>query len=199
MLDLAFWIAFVALLVLGIVLVGSIVWPERRVWPPPGRHSWQYRLVWTLIDVATLGILVVGVLDWNTFVFDHWLRLPIGAAVALGGGAFALWGIRHLSWHASLGLEAELVRTGPYRWTRNPQYVGDIVMLVGWGIVFNSLATWILCALGIAWFATAPISEEPWLREQYGEPYEDYRREVPRFLGRPGAARGPATGGPTTS
>lgn len=144
--------------------------------------------VWTLIDVATVGILVVGVLDWNTFVFDHWLRLAVGAALALAGGGFALWGIRHLSWHASLGLEAELVRTGPYRFTRNPQYGGDILMLVGWGILFDSFEAWILCAMAIAWFALAPLAEEAWLREQYGEPYEAYRREVPRFLGRPAAA-----------
>lgn len=188
MLDLVFWAALVALLVLGTALVVSIRHPGHRVWPPPGRQSWQYWFVWILIDVATIGILLVGILDWNTFVFDYWLRLPVGAAVALGGGGFALWGIRHLSWHASLGLDAELVRTGPYRWTRNPQYVGDIVMLVGWGIVFNSLHTWILCALGIAWFAMAPIAEEPWLREQYGEPYEDYRRQVPRFVGKREAA-----------
>lgn len=181
-LDLGFQVTLVALLLLGVALLASILRPERRIWPPPGRHSWQYRAVWILIDTATLGILVVGVLDWNTFIFDHWLRLPIGAAVAFGGGGFALWGIRHLSWHASLGLEADLVRTGPYRWTRNPQYVGDIVMLVGWGIVFNSLEAWILCGLGIAWFAMAPLAEEPWLREQYGEPYERYRRQVPRFL-----------------
>lgn len=181
----AFWIAFAALVVLGAGLAVSVRFPARRIWPPPGRRSWQYRVVWTLIDVATAGILVVGVLDWNSFVLDHWLRLPVGAALALGGGAFALWGIYHLSWHASLGLEAELVRSGPYRWTRNPQYVGDIAMLAGWAIVFNSLHAGILCALGIAWMAMAPVAEEPWLREQYGEPYERYRREVPRFVGAP--------------
>lgn len=130
---------------LGVLLAWSIARPEAAVWPPPpqrGRRSWQYRLVWALIDLATLGIVAVGVLDWNTFVLDHWLRLPLGAALALGGGAFALWGIAHLSWHPSLGLEAELVRSGPYRWTRNPQYVGDIALLAGWGIFCNSLATW---------------------------------------------------------
>lgn len=183
MLSAAFWITFAALVVLGSCLVVSILWPGRRIWPPPGRDSWQYRLVWTLTDVSAVGIVAVGLLDWNTFVLDHWLRLPVGGALALGGGAFALWGIRHLSWHASLGLEATLIRTGPYRWTRNPQYVGDIAMLVGWGIVFDSALAWVLCALAIAWFALAPVAEEPWLREQYGEPYERYRREVPRFLG----------------
>jgi protein-S-isoprenylcysteine O-methyltransferase Ste14 len=181
--GLVFWISFAALVGLGLLLVISVLRPARRIWPPPRRYSWEYRLVWTLTDVAALGIVLVGVLDWNTFALDHWIRLPVGGLLALGGGLFALWGIRHLSWHASLGLEAELVSSGPYRWTRNPQYVGDIVMLVGWGIIFNSLEAWILCLMGIAWFALAPLVEEPWLREQYGEPYERYRRDVPRFLG----------------
>lgn len=183
MIDLVFGATLAAELILGALLVLSIARPDARVWPPPHRHSWQYRLVWTLIDAATLGILVVGALDWNGLALDAWARLPVGAVLALGGGALALLGIRHLTWHASLGLEAELVRSGPYRWTRNPQYLGDIVMLVGWAIVFGSLRAGILCALGAAWFALAPRAEEPWLREQYGEPYERYRREVPRFLG----------------
>jgi protein-S-isoprenylcysteine O-methyltransferase Ste14 len=102
-----------------------------------------------------------------------------------------MWGIRTLSWHASLGLEAELVRGGPYRFTRNPQYVGDMALLAGFGLACNSLATWALCALGIACFAMAPFVEEPWLRREYGEPYERYRRRVPRFLGLPRRSDGP--------
>lgn len=189
MIDAVFAVTLGAEIVLGAVLLWSIARPGSRIWPPPGRRSWQYRLVWILTDVVAVGILWVGVLDWNTFVLDHWLRLPVGAVLALGGGAFALWGVRHLSWHASLGLEAELVRSGPYRWTRNPQYVGDIVMLLGWAIVFNSLQAGLLCGLGIAWFLLAPRAEEPWLREQYGEPYERYTREVPRFVTLPWLVR----------
>lgn len=197
MLAAAFWTAFAALVVLDLCVLVSVLRPARRVWPPPGRDTWQFRLVWCLFAVATAGIVVVGVLDWNTFVLDPWLRIPVGAVLAAGGGLFALWGIRHLSWHASLGLEGELVRSGPFRWTRNPEYVGDTLLLMGWGIAANSLAAWILCALGIAWFLAAPWAEEPWLRERYGEPYERYCREVPRFLGvwglRPGGS-GPPPG-----
>lgn len=180
--DAVFWISLAAFAVLGISLLVSIRWPAHRIWPPPRQYSWQYWLVWGPTDVVTVGIWVVGILDWNSFVLDGWWRLPVGAFIALAGGGFALWGIWHLSWHASQGLQAEFIRSGPYRWTRNPQYVGDGFMLLGWAIVFNSLEAWILCLLGIAWFALAPVAEEPWLREQYGEPYERYRREVKRFL-----------------
>lgn len=183
MTNLVFYTTLAAELVLGGVLLWSIARPDARVWPPPGRHSWQYHLVWTLMDLATLGILFVGIAHWIRFGFDPWLHVAIGLAIAASGGLFALWGIRHLSWHATLGLQAELVRTGPYRWSRNPQYVGDMVMLAGCGIAFGSPQAWILCALGIGWFALTPWAEEPWLREQYGEPYERFCREVPRYLG----------------
>lgn len=33
------------------------------------------------------------------------------------------------------------------------------------------------------WIALLPVAEEPWLEEQFGDAYEVYRREVPRFVG----------------
>lgn len=154
-----------------------------RVWPPPGRVSWQFWAVWTLTVVSSVGVLLVGILDWNTAVPGHGLRLVIGAALALGGLGFASWGIATLGRHATLGLQGTLIGSGPYRWTRNPQYVGDIVALVGWAVLCNSGSTWLVSALGMAWFALAPFTEEPWLRAQYGEAYDAYRRRLPRFLG----------------
>lgn len=184
MLGFAFAATLVAELLLGALLIASWIDPKRRVWPPPGRDSWQYRVVWMLTDVAAVGIVAVGILDWNTFAIDHWLRLPIGGGLALAGLALALWGVRTLGMHRSLGLKEALVQSGPYRFTRNPQYVGDIVLLVGWAILCNSLRTWIVSGLAAAWFALTPFTEEPWLREQYREAYDAYRRRVARYIGR---------------
>jgi protein-S-isoprenylcysteine O-methyltransferase Ste14 len=185
MLGLAFAATLAAELLLGALLIVSWTDPSRRVWPPPGRHSWQYRVVWLLTDVAAVGILAVGILDWNTFAIDHWLRLPIGGGLALAGLGLALWGVRTLGIHRTSGLKEALVEARPYRFTRNPQYVGDIVLLLGWAILCNSLRTWIVSAMAAAWFAMAPFTEEPWLRKQYGEAYDSYRSRAPRFLGRP--------------
>ena len=46
----------------------------------------------------------------------------------------------------------------------------------------NSMLLWIAHALLILVFVIAPMAEEPWLEEQYGEAYREYRRGVPRFL-----------------
>ncbi len=179
-----FTLTLLAELLLGAGLVLTLVRPGLRIWPPPGRDSWQYRGIWALTLVSSLGVVLTGLLDWNRCAFGHWLRLPVGGALAVGGLLLALWGVRTLSVHASLGLGGRLVESGPYRYTRNPQYVGDIALLLGWAILCNSLLTWMLCLLGMAWFALAPFTEEPWLREQHGPPYDAYRSRVPRFVWR---------------
>ena len=190
LLPIVFAITLCSLLVLAVCLIASLVRPEARVWPPPGAASWQFWLVWTLTTVAAVGTVVVGILDWNRLALDHWLRLPIGGALVVGGLLFARWGMTTLGRRATLGIEGVLVAKGPYRYTRNPQYVGDIAALLGWGILCNSLLTWIVSLLGMAWFALAPFTEEPWLRARYGSAYGDFRRRVPRFLGRPASREG---------
>jgi protein-S-isoprenylcysteine O-methyltransferase Ste14 len=87
-----------------------------------------------------------------------------------------------LSVQTTLGLGGSLVKTGLYRYSRNPQYVSDIVALAGYAILSNSWMTMITTFLGMVWFALAPFTEEPWLRERYGDEYEKYKSEVPRFL-----------------
>jgi protein-S-isoprenylcysteine O-methyltransferase Ste14 len=182
--------AFFALVILSeTLLVASLVitilQPQARVWPPPGRNSWQYRFTWGLASVALGGAACLGFLDYDTFVIPHWLRAPIGGALMLAGLSFALWGLRTLGVHASLGLGGELVSRGPYRCSRNPEYVGDIALILGYALVCNSALVLASALLGAAWFLLAPFAEEPWLRERFGPEYDAYRRNVPRFLGFP--------------
>lgn len=181
-----------------LLLFGSFLWsvlsPRQRIWPPPGRTSWQFWCVWILTTGSLVGFFVVSLLDWNSFVFAHWSRYLIGGAIFLGGTLFALWGVATLGLRTSAGLEGELVRTGPYRWSRNPQYFGDFGVLLGWAIISNSLLTFILAGVGIVCFYSAVLCEEPWLQEKYGERYEAYRKRAPRFLGRPQRRKHTAVG-----
>ena len=64
-----------------------------------------------------------------------------------------------------------LVVRGPYRFVRNPMIVG--VLAVIWGLAFF--------AVNAVWF---PVIEEPGLVRRFGEAYEAYRRNVPRWLPR---------------
>ncbi len=78
-----------------------------------------------------------------------------------------------------------LVTVGPYRWVRNPIYVGAFLIVLGqaWLFLSPSLLLYaILLALGF--HALVVGYEEPTLRRRFGEDYEAYRRGVPRWLPR---------------
>src|SRR6516165_10810212 len=96
----------------------------RRIWPPPSRHSWQFYFTWVGSWITLSGAFLLAVLDKNTLGLSATLRLGVGVPLLLVGAALIAWGSRTLSLHTSLGLGGQLIRSGPYRWSRNPQYVG---------------------------------------------------------------------------
>ncbi|WP_419162063.1 methyltransferase family protein [Candidatus Palauibacter sp.] len=153
--------------VLGLLLVGAVVsaaWPDKRIWPPPQRPSWQYRLTW-MGFYAAFGIgAALLFFDWNSWVFRSPVRFVAGIPLALLGGLLTVWALATAGWTNTSGVKGRFVSSGPYRFTRNPQYLGDIVFFVGVG------------------FIVAPLAEEPWLEEQYGGEYREYLRRIPRFL-----------------
>ena len=175
----------VAVAILIASLAGA-VWsaavPARRIWPPPGRRSWQYFLTWAGF-CAVCGInLLLLLVHWNSWVFQSPLRFVVGIPLALLGGMLAVWGVVTVGWKNTSGLKGGFVSDGPYRFTRNPQYVGDIVFFIGVGVIANSVFLWIAHLLLALVFVVALLTEEPWLEEQYGNAYREYRRRVPRFL-----------------
>ena len=76
-----------------------------------------------------------------------------------------------------------LIEEGPYRYSRNPLYVGLLALSLGlalllptfWGLVLFPAAV-----LLILWGAIRP--EEQFLHQRFGAPYEDYTRRVRRWL-----------------
>jgi protein-S-isoprenylcysteine O-methyltransferase Ste14 len=75
-----------------------------------------------------------------------------------------------------------IVESGPYRWTRNPMYVGLTLLSVGVACVFNVL--WPLVFLPFAVLVVDRYiiaREERYLERAFGEAYRDYRRRVRRW------------------
>jgi protein-S-isoprenylcysteine O-methyltransferase Ste14 len=115
---------------------------------------------------------------------------PAGVAagsllVALGEG-LRLWSAGHLR------KTRELVTSGPYAYTRNPLYLGRLLIftgLCGMARLPDGLHWWILACGWLVFFAYyLPRKErvEPArLRELHGETYERYRRSVPALLPAP--------------
>jgi protein-S-isoprenylcysteine O-methyltransferase Ste14 len=120
-----------------------------------------------------------------------WSR-PIGlvlAAVgaALGATCIAAFAIKGRGTAAPFDPPREFVVTGPYRFVRNPMYVGAVATLLGTGLALGSLS--IVC-LSLAFFAIAHVFvllfEEPDLARRFGASYLAYKATVRRWLpGRP--------------
>lgn len=79
----------------------------------------------------------------------------------------------------------EMILRGPYRFTRNPMYLGLVVLQVSGGLVFDN--AWIVLfaplALALVHY-TAVLPEERYLSERFGEAYRQYLARVPRYLWR---------------
>ncbi len=90
---------------------------------------------------------------------------------------------------------AELTTTGPYAYTRNPLYLGS--MMIAFGFAGASGRWEVLVALAVL-FAAIYIptiqSEEAYLRERFAG-FDDYARRVPRLLGWPRRVAGAAEAG----
>ena len=98
------------------------------------------------------------------------------------GALLVSWGVASLGSGNTSGIREGFVSSGPYRFTRNPQYLGDMILFVGLSVIANSLYLWIAHLLIIIVFAVAPLAEEVWLEDQYGEIYLGYKRGTSRFL-----------------
>lgn len=168
----------------GALIIGvlwCIVLPEHRIYPMRTKGPWFY-VMWLLFYFvfAANGALVI--LDWNSGPWSSWLRMFVAVPVFALGSAFVTWGIMTLGARNTSGVRDGFIARGPYLISRNPQYVGDIVLFSAIAIAANSELVLISHILTSLVFVLAPLAEEPWLESEYGDDYIGYRREVPRFL-----------------
>ncbi|MGC9198032.1 MAG: methyltransferase family protein [Acidobacteriaceae bacterium] len=127
------------------------------------------------------------------------VRVPLGFAVAAVFLAFAQPSGKTMAWSLLLvvpGLwlrayaagyvkkNAELTRTGPYAYTRNPLYLGSMGIAAGFAV---AAGRWwlglLLVVMFLAIYVPVILSEEAYLRGAFAS-FEEYARRVPRLLPR---------------
>jgi protein-S-isoprenylcysteine O-methyltransferase Ste14 len=114
-----------------------------------------------------------------------WTCLAAGAAIVVIGVALRAYASGHVR------KASELTTTGPYAHTRNPLYLGSLIIAAGFATAARSL--WIALALAVIFFAIyLPVIrlEEQFLRSQFPG-FDEYARRVPRLLPKLRAADGP--------
>jgi protein-S-isoprenylcysteine O-methyltransferase Ste14 len=110
-----------------------------------------------------------------------------GTVVGAAGAALAVWCILTFAvvgrgTPAPFDPPRRLVVRGPYRYVRNPMYLGAGLALAGAALFYEAAALWayaaaflLLLHLFVIWY------EEPTLQRTFGEDYDQYRRQVRRW------------------
>ncbi len=136
-------------------------------------------------------VAVITMILLHSFIpIGRWLSYPwryfgipiivLGFSLSLGSGIF----FRKLGTNPRPGSKANLIVTkGPFKYTRNPMYLGLIIMLVGIAIVVGTIAPLIpIPFLFIILHTQFVLREEKWMEEWFGESYLAYKSKTPRWL-----------------
>lgn len=140
-----------------------------------------------LVPGSVLVVIPSGILE-------GFPRIQLGALTALGIVMIAMgaviyfrcaweFAVRGLGTPAPIAPTKFLVTTALHRYVRNPMYIGVFGVLLGEAGMFHSLrllAYAALLCLPVELFVI--FYEEPTLRRQFGDSYEEYRRAVPRWI-----------------
>ena len=159
-------------------------------------------MLWLRGSVFTLLVpaVVAGYVPWQMYRGNRlatgwwtagWIVVAAGAGIYLAclwsflaaGGTPAPFFARHL--RAVIGAEPpQVVRSGLYQYSRNPMYVGVVLLIAGQALIFRSTdLAYYAAAAWLAFHLVILLLEEPHLRKARGPSYNEYRRRVPRWIG----------------
>ena len=137
----------------------------------------------------------LGFLTAALYLFELWRQSPKPLAIALSL-LLVLPGLWLRGYAAGyVNKNQELTQTGPYAHTRNPLYLGSILIAAGFAVALLSWAVAaMLCAMFLIVYVPVIASEEHFLRTKFAD-FDAYCRRVPRLIPRiaPAAVPGEKT------
>jgi protein-S-isoprenylcysteine O-methyltransferase Ste14 len=131
-----------------------------------------------LLWLPDFPIPVLGERFLPDAVWPSWL----GLLITLAGLLFAAWARVQLgrNWSATITVKQDhdLITSGPYSLVRHPIYTGLLLGLVGIAVARAEWRDVLAIALAFGAFWRKLRIEERWMREQFGDAYEQYARRV---------------------
>ena len=157
--------------------------PEPEATSPSLTQRWQ--------KIARRIRVPLGFLTAAVYLFELWRRAPRPVAIVLSL-ILVLPGLWLRGYAAGyVKKNRELTQTGPYAYTRNPLYLGSILIAAGFAV---ALLNWVVAAMLAAMFVIVYVpviaSEERFLKSAFPD-FESYCRRVPRLIPRLGPSPPP--------
>jgi protein-S-isoprenylcysteine O-methyltransferase Ste14 len=147
--------------------------------PPPLVMLLAAALMWSLHRWLPLDHLIA--IPWNYLAV---LPVAIGRAITVAAG------VRFREARTTFdplkpGEASSLVTDGVFRISRNPMYLGLVLLLIGWAQWLGTMSPWLVPPLFVALISVAQIvPEERALERRFGKAYLAYRHSVRRWIGR---------------
>ena len=137
--------------------------------------------------VAVLGGATIEQFIWPLSFGLGWIGGILGLLIGIGGVALTMNAMQAFRKAASsphpLHMPSVLVETGPFARTRNPLYLGTLLMVLGLAIGAN--LPWVVAAAVPAMLVIhygIVVREEAYMEELFGDAYRAYRRRVRRWV-----------------
>ena len=150
------------------------IWNKYFDWPP----------VWLLIFMA---IAWVQAQIWNPLSYETGFTTLIGRGAILFG--IVLMGVsfvmfqKHRTSVVPKRTPNTIITSGPYKYSRNPIYVADAIVLIGYVLTLGSVISFVLVP-AFAWVIRKRFinGEEVGIRAEFGQAYEDYCQQTRRWI-----------------
>lgn len=134
---------------------------------------------WLALELSRLGLVSSAVAAP--------LVIAVAALIAAKGAVLRIWGAAWLGYdtvHHEQMQAGAVMADGPYRYIRNPLYLGGWCMMAALSFLMPPTGALMMMTLQTIFFLRLILSEEAFLAVQLGQPYQDYLRAVPRLFPR---------------
>lgn len=186
-----YWISLLLWLTLPpAILYWLLVHPFAAFWRRLG-PAWTF----TAMGFVAAGVGYVCWLFREPVLAAHypfrWQLTVVGLALYALAAVIEVKCRKHLKLRILVGVPelakddpGRLLTEGIYAHTRNPRYLDLMIGLAGWSLILNYRGIYWLALGSCVGLYFIVLLEEGELRQRFGAPYEEYRRQVPRFLPR---------------
>jgi protein-S-isoprenylcysteine O-methyltransferase Ste14 len=136
-------------------------------------------LEWLALEISRTGLV--------SFAVATPLLLVVAALIAAKAVLFRVWGTAYLgpsTVNSANMLAGKVMADGPYRYLRNPLYLGVLCMVMAMAFLMPASGALVAIVLIAIFAVRLTLGEEAFLKNKVGEPYMAYQKAVPRFIPR---------------